>query len=182
MQDHLLGLLKEYHPETYRHSVRVAELSLKIAKEMSFEPEHLDLIYDGALHHDIGKLKIARDILSKPSKLTKQEWLQIQEHPIHGYQLLKGNSPNCGFSHIALLHHERVDGSGYPFGLKREQIPVDSMIVAVADSYDVMTHLRSYQKPIPQEEAIREITDQNGVLYDPDVVKAFVNVMERERK
>lgn len=175
--DFLMKKLKDYDPNTYLHSKRVAELSSQIAKQMDLADRELKDIYYGALLHDIGKIKIDKLILTKPERLTLDEWKIIQQHPVLGYEIVNPYCKGTSIPYIVLMHHERCDGSGYPFGLKGSNIPLSSQIIAVADSYDAMITSRPYSGPKTRDQAILELEEGKNKLYLADVVDAFLQVI-----
>ncbi|RKQ61752.1 diguanylate cyclase (GGDEF)-like protein [Thermovibrio guaymasensis] len=165
---------------TRGHSERVAFFSKRIAQEMGLPEDEVNKIYIAALLHDIGKIGIPDSILLKPGKLTDREYEIIKLHPILSYELLK----NLDFLKDALdgikYHHERWDGSGYPEGLKGEEIPLPARIIAVADSYDAMTSKRIYREALDRKKAINEIRELSGKSYDPEVVRSALPVLLEE--
>ncbi|MCF6093410.1 HD-GYP domain-containing protein [Microaerobacter geothermalis] len=177
MKDRLLHELKYYHIETFYHSIRVASLSVRMAKHMLYPEERLEALYHGALLHDIGKLKIEEAILNKPGKLTNDEWCMIMKHPIIGYEILKKYDFNSDVKSVVLFHHERCDGSGYPFQLEDSQIPLNAKIVAVADSFDAMTHHRVYSRAKSIRKALEELNGQKGLKYDSKVVDTLQQIL-----
>ncbi|HBT26233.1 MAG TPA: response regulator, partial [Pseudothermotoga sp.] len=135
--------------------------------------------YWASLIHDIGKLAIPREILRKPSKLSPHEYELVKKHPVVAAELLE----KAGLSDIAKIvrhHHERYDGSGYPDGLRGEQIPVESKIISVVDAFDAMTSDRPYRPRLSKEDAIKEIKMNSGTQFDPVVVNVFLKIMEQE--
>jgi len=159
---------------TSGHSQRIAGWASETAMKMNCDPEEVRAIYWGGLLHDIGKIGIPDSILKKPAKLTKSEWEIIRTHPEMGARLI---SPIKKLTHIAPLigfSHERYDGSGYPNGLKGEQIPIGAHIIAVVDSFSAMIDERPYKKPINYSDAIEELRRNAGKLFDPKVVDAFL--------
>lgn len=171
----LLDKLKEHDPLTFLHSIRVAELSVEIAKQLELDNHDQKVLYHGGLFHDIGKLEIDPYILNKPEKLTIEEWKLIQQHPITGYEMLRKYDSGYGICYIALFHHERIDGSGYPFGMKKDDIPLKTQIVALAESFDAMISKRNYNDAKTVETAFQELISLKNVLYLPQVVDALVN-------
>ncbi|GEM_PF-1278937 len=165
---------------TRGHSERVAYFSKRIAQEMGLSEEEVNKIYTAALLHDIGKIGIPDSILLKPGRLTEREYEIIKLHPILSYELLK----NLDFLEGALngikYHHERWDGSGYPEGLKGEEIPLSARIIAVADSFDAMTSERIYRKAREKREAVKEIKRLSGKAYDPKVVENALHILLNE--
>lgn len=172
---------KDY--ETREHITRVGIVSAKIAKTMGKDDLFVSLIRFAAPLHDIGKLLIPNEILLKPGKLTEEEWEVVKKHPIIGWSILKDAASDVLrlAASIALTHHERWDGTGYPGGLKEKEIPIEGRIVAVADSLDAMVCERPYKRSKNLDEAFREINDLSGIWYDPEVVKAL-NIVEEELK
>lgn len=169
----LIEKLKEHDPYTYLHSQRVAQLSVEIAKVLEFSEQDLKKIYYGALLHDIGKIEIDKNILNKPDKLTRDEWRLIQQHPIFGYKIIFQYCSGDILPYIALMHHERSDGSGYPFGITKDRIPPEVQIVAVADSFDAMTTQRMYNRAKTAQEALDELVIDSTVLFLPETVDAL---------
>ncbi len=168
--------------ETEGHSERVVALTLKIAKKLGLEGDDLLNIRRGALLHDLGKLAIPDSVLLKPDKLTDEEWEIMKKHPVYAFELLSKIEYLRPALDIPYYHHERWDGSGYPKGLKGEEIPLPARIFAVVDVYDALTHDRPYRKAWSEEEAIEYIKRESGRLFDPKVVKAFLEVIEEKRK
>ncbi|MCD6449966.1 MAG: HD domain-containing protein, partial [Thermotogaceae bacterium] len=168
--------LSEYRDdETHAHTTRVGWISAKIAEKMEMEEEEVATLQMAAPLHDIGKIGIPDSILLKPGRLTDEEYEKMKMHTLIGYSILKNSSSKIlrKAAMIALTHHERWDGSGYPRGLKGKEIPLEGLIVAVADSFDAMVCKRVYKDPIPIEKAFEEIKDLSGTWYSPEVVKVF---------
>jgi putative two-component system response regulator len=164
--------------DTGQHTQRVGETASLIAQKLGLNTLLIEHIHRAAPLHDVGKIGISDTILLKPGKLTPEEFDTMKTHTIIGGELLtKGQSPFMRMAHtIALTHHERWDGAGYPCGLAAESIPIEGRIVAVADVYDALTHDRPYKKAWPIEEALAEIKNQSGRQFDPAVVEAFLSV------
>lgn len=160
--------------ETEQHAERLAQQSLKLGQLMNMSSEELDALQLFATVHDIGKITIDQHILTKEDELTEDDWRELRKHPETGYRIAI-TSP--GLMHVAefiLCHHEWWDGSGYPRGLKEEESPLASRILAVVDAFDAMTHDRAYRKARSKEEAIEELVLCSGSQFDPHVVKLFV--------
>lgn len=177
-----LALAAEYRDyETGQHTQRVGNMSAMLAEEMGLPQEQIELIRQAAPLHDVGKIGISDTILLKPGKLTFTEFEQIKAHTIIGGRILTGSAfPLLQTAEqIALYHHERWDGTGYPHGLKGEKIPLVGRIVALADVFDALTNERPYKRAWSLEEAATEIIRQRGRQFDPAVVDAFVNLVER---
>jgi HD-GYP domain-containing protein (c-di-GMP phosphodiesterase class II) len=163
---------------TSDHCNRIMNMSVNLGKELKLSPSELVCLQHGSFLHDVGKVKIPDSILNKPGPLSKNEWDEMKLHTIYGHQLLldTGLDYLVQPSTIVLQHHERFNGSGYPNGLKQSEIHIGAAIVAVADSYDAMISDRVYRKGRTKSEAIAELKDCSGVLYQPDVVKAFITL------
>lgn len=173
----LVTALDTRDEETQGHSLRVVKYTLKLAKLMNWgDKEQLKNLEYGALLHDIGKIGIPDNILRKPGKLTKEEWEVMQTHPEVGYKILHKIEFLEEPSQIVLHHHERFDGSGYPTGLRKLDIPMGSRIFAVADTVDAMTSERPYRAALTFEDASNELKKFSGIQFDPLVVEAFHSV------
>ncbi|MBF2053557.1 MAG: HD domain-containing protein [Candidatus Sericytochromatia bacterium] len=168
------------HQYTKGHSLRVATLSRRIAEMMGFEEEEAARIERAGFLHDAGKVGISRCILDKPGPLSDLEYNRIKAHPGMSAALL--NTVQCLADHAPLVrhHHERFDGKGYPDRLKGEDIPIGSRILAVADTYDAMTSDRAYRKGLPDKVAREEIVRYRNIMYDPQVVEAFLLISAEE--
>ena len=162
---------------TEGHTQRVTELTLRLAHMMGVRDEQLVHIRRGALLHDIGKLGIPDSILHKPGQLTEEELKLIKQHPTLGYHLLLPIPFLRPALDIVFCHHERWDGSGYPRGLKGEEIPLAARIFAVVDVWDALVSERAFRRSTPQAEAITYLKGQAGKTHDPHVVEAFVAVI-----
>jgi putative two-component system response regulator len=169
--------------ENDEHIWRVAKTASLLAQELKLPQEHSDLIMRAARLHDVGKIAMPDGILFKPIPLTKAEFEVIKTHTTLGAQILSGgHSPLMKMAElIALTHHERWDGTGYPQGLKGEAIPIEGRILALADTFDVLTHDRSYRRAMSIEDAATEIKKERGRQFDPKVVDAFVNLLRRRK-
>lgn len=160
--------------ETFGHSKTVARYSQVLAEALGIrDPKTLDNIRRGALLHDAGKIAIPDAILKKPGPLTPVEWEKVRRHPALGYGLIKDIKLVPEVGHIILCHHEKFDGTGYPRGLKREAIPLEARIFAVADTLDAITSHRPYRKPADFRSARSEIVRNSGLQFDPRIVDAF---------
>ncbi len=163
------------------HSFRVAAYSRMLAKRLGLSQQEQEDIYYMGLLHDIGKIGIPGAIINKPSKLTDEEYEIIKKHPIYGYEIL---SPIKSMPELAIgarHHHERIDGKGYPDGLKGDEIPFKARIIAVADSYDTMTSNRNYRKYLPQELVRKEIEKNIGTQFDPAPANAMLKIIDEDK-
>ncbi len=162
-------------PYTAGHQRRVTKLAVEIAKEMGLD-ESIDLIRIAGLLHDIGKIAIPSDILTKPTKLTQIEYSLVKEHPVVGYEILRKVEFPWPVAKVVLQHHERIDGSGYPDGLRKDNILLEARILAVADVVEAISSHRPYRPALGTEIALEEIQKNSGILYDSDVVEACLRV------
>ena len=177
---HSLGRAAEYKDnETGMHVIRMSHFSRVVALAMGYSEAQADELLHAAPMHDIGKIGIPDAILRKPGKLTADEWLMMREHTTIGARIL--GEHHSGLlrlaASIALTHHEKWDGSGYPNGLAGEDIPLEGRIAAVADVFDALTSERPYKHAWPVEEAVALIRSESGKHFDPQVVAAFLDNM-----
>ena len=173
----MIKAMEARDPYTVGHSERVARYAVSIAKEMNLDTEDVDRVFWGSIVHDIGKLSIPEYILLKPTKLSKEEYEVIKRHPVAGEEMIKGYPWLDNIRPIVRNHHERWDGLGYPDGLKGEEIPFEVRIVSVADTFDAMTSDRAYRKGLPLSDAIKEIQEQTGKQFDPEIAKVAVKIL-----
>ena len=165
-------------PYTAGHQKNVSDLAVAIGKKMGLNYETLTCLKFAGLLHDIGKISIPSEILTRPVKLSNIELSLIKEHSRNGYNILKDIDLPWPIADIVLQHHERLDGSGYPNGLKNDEIRLESRIIAVADVVEAITSHRPYRQALGIEHALNEIKKNSGILYDPAVVEACVQVFE----
>jgi putative two-component system response regulator len=159
---------------TVAHQRRVAHLSSAIAREMGLREQQIDTLRVAATIHDVGKISIPIDILSKPGRLSEPEWAEIKKHPRTGWELVKPFNLPTGITQIILQHHERLNGSGYPLGLSGEEILLEARILGVADVIDAIAFHRPYKPSWGIGKAVDELRQYQGSLYDPWVVDAFM--------
>lgn len=166
------------------HSNNVANYSKAIAEELKLKQNICENIYIGGLLHDIGKIGISETVLNKSSKLTAEEFYHIKQHPTIGYELVKHikSFEKSGILNMILYHHERYDGTGYPKGLKGEEIPLEARIMAVADAFDAMTSHRVYREARRLEYTLSELQKERGKQFDPVVVDAFLKKVEKTNR
>jgi len=162
------------------HHERTSRLAATVAKEMGLSPDRVRSLTTAGLLHDLGKISVSEGILNKPGKLTESEFAKMKEHPALGASMIvSGAEALQPLAPIVRHHHEHVDGSGYPDGLARENIPMEARILSVADAFDAMTHERAYRKALSTEEALGEIQRGAGTRFDSGVVEAFLDVVRR---
>jgi putative nucleotidyltransferase with HDIG domain len=164
--------------EIVGHTRRVTEMTVALARQMNVPEEKIAHIRHGALLHDIGKMGIPDEILRKPDQLTIEERAIMEKHPMYAYEMLQSITYLDPALEIPLLHHERWDGSGYPFGFRGEQIPVSARIFAVVDVYDALTSDRPYRVALTNDQAIGYIRSKSGTHFDPEVVRIFLSFLE----
>lgn len=167
-------------PYTAAHQRRVSDLSRAIATEMGLSADHIEAVRLSGSIHDIGKIRTPAEILVKPTKLLAIEYSLLKEHVVHGYEILKEVMSPWPLADIVLQHHERLDGSGYPRGLKGEEIRLEARILAVADVVESMTSYRPYRLSLGLDAAVEEIETNKGVLYDASVVDACVRLFREK--
>jgi HD-GYP domain-containing protein (c-di-GMP phosphodiesterase class II) len=173
----LANALEARDAYTRGHSDRVARWSQELALAAGLSPARAALVARAGRLHDLGKIGVPEAVLRKPAALTPAEWQRMREHPLVGAQIL---APLEFFAEGALIvrhHHERLDGSGYPDGLRGEAIPLGARVVAVADTYDALTSDRPYRRGLAHEEALRRLRDEAGRTLDPDLTQRFLDVV-----
>src|SRR5438132_8529085 len=176
----LTAALETRDAETHGHSERVVSYSLRLGREYGLSREQLKALEFGALLHDIGKIGVPDAILRKPAKLTEEEWVRMREHPLHGQQILRGIEFLEGAARVVAQHHEKWDGSGYPLGLKDEEIDICARIFSVADAFDAITSNRVYRGGRSYEAAGQELSKWANQQFDPKVVEAFHRVRKED--
>jgi len=173
-------IIETRDPYTAGHQNRVSQLAVAIAQEMKLPGDKIEGIRIAALVHDIGKLNIPAEILSKPAKLNEMEFSLIKNHPKTGYDILKTIDFPWPVARIVLQHHERLDGSGYPQGLKGDEILLEAKIMGVADVVEAMSSHRPYRPALGIDKALEEISQNRGILYDPEVVDACLKIFKEK--
>ena len=164
---------------TSQHSLRVSEYSVLIAKALGYNEDECENLKKAALLHDIGKIGIPDRILNKPDRLTDEEYALMKSHVEKGAQILKNFTLINHVEEGALYHHERYDGSGYMYGLKGEEIPLNARIIGIADAFDAMTANRVYRKKLDKDYVIREIKRGSGTQFDPKLVEIMLGLIEK---
>ncbi|MDW7668911.1 MAG: HD-GYP domain-containing protein, partial [Bacillota bacterium] len=177
----ILNTIYHSNPREKIHSTSVSKLSEHMADALGLNEEMKTDLKVAGLLHDIGKVAVDKSILNKIQKLTSKEWEEIKNHSDIGYRILSSVNNLSPIAEYVLHHHERWDGDGYPKGLRGEEIPYISRIVAVCNAYDAMTREEPYREPMTKKEAIKELRANSGTQFDPEVVKVFINILENAR-
>jgi HD-GYP domain-containing protein (c-di-GMP phosphodiesterase class II) len=177
----LFEAVKAKDDYVYQHNIGVGVISTLIGRWMNLDDSELSILSLAATLHDVGKIKLPLEVLNKPGKLSEVEFQLIKKHTILGYELLKGTTGlSMRIARVALQHHERVDGKGYPLGLKKENIDVFSSIVAVADIFHAMSSRRPYHEPLSFHEIVSQMSQGRFGALDPHIISLFIeNMMKR---
>ena len=162
--------------ETQGHTVRVAELTVHLAREVGIPDGEIAHVRRGALLHDIGKMGIPDAILLKPGPLTEEEWVVMRRHPVYAFNLLSPVEFLRPALDIPYCHHERWDGTGYPRGLKGEEIPLAARVFSVIDSWDALSFERPYRSAWPPERVRAHLEAQAGTQFDPRIIRIFLGL------
>ena len=168
-------------PYTAGHQLKVSKLATAIAREMKLPQDKIKGMRMASLIHDIGKISLPAEILSKPTKLTKMEIEVIKSHPQVSHDIIKQIEFPWPIAQIVLQHHERINGSGYPQGLKGDEILLEAKIIGVADVVEAMSSHRPYRPAFGIDKALEEISQNRGILYDPEVVDACLKLFKEKR-
>jgi HD-GYP domain-containing protein (c-di-GMP phosphodiesterase class II) len=177
-----VNALEETDRYTRGHSERVAVYSSMIAQGLGLSAQETDRVTLSAKIHDIGKIGIPSEKLNKPGRLTREETVNFRSHPEKGRRILEPIPFLRELIPGAYCHHENFDGSGYPQGLKGDEIPLMGRIITVADAYDAMTSDRAYRKALPHGTALQELEQGSGVQFDPEIVRVFLKALELHRQ
>lgn len=172
----LSSMVETRDPYTSGHQKKVSSLACAIGKEMGLPEDRVEGVRVGSLLHDLGKIGIPIEILSKPGRISDYEFNIIKSHSQSGYELLNQVDFPWPVAEMVLYHHERVNGSGYPHGLKDGEIPLEALILSVADTIEAMSSHRPYRPALGIDTALEEISNKKGILYDPDVVEACLRL------
>lgn len=178
----LIGALEAKESHLSGHAATTMHYSVEVGRKLGLGADEIAAIKLGALFHDVGKIGVPESLLSKPAELTEDEWTEMKAHPVIGASLL-GNVPMLErIRPIVLAHHEHFDGTGYPHGLKGNEIPLAAQIISVADAFDAMTSERPYRIAVRAKQALRELRANAGTQFNPVVVEAFIQVVIEERR
>jgi len=176
--DAMLAMLTLSDREAYAHAYRVAALSVSVARALHLSEEDVTALERAALLHDLGKLAVPEAVLRKPAPLTEEEQLLIRKHPVIGADLIRAVPYLAASADLVSNAHERMDGLGYPHGLRASEVPIGARIIAVADAYDAMTRPRVFRDAITPREAVLELGRCAGVQFDRTVVDAFKRIVQ----
>ncbi len=165
-------------PYTRGHSERVANYAGFLGKKVGLSSRRNFMLRQCCRLHDVGKIAVADYILQKPGSLTIEEKAKIDLHPVYGAHILEGLDFIASGMPVILHHHERHDGKGYPYGLKKNQIPFEVKIITIMDAFDAMTSDRPYRKAMSMSEVIRELRENSGTQFDPKLTKIFLKILE----
>ncbi len=177
-------LVQRAHPYTGGHLQRVSQWARRVAEQLGLPPERCELVYEAALLHDLGKTVLDEQILNKPARLSPEEWQEIKKHPQLGAEILCDTPFLSPIIPWIAMHHERPDGTGYPFGLRGEQIPLEARVIAVVDAFDAMiggespNQHRPHRRALTLEEALAELERGAGTQFDGQVVQTFKQVVQ----
>ena len=170
----MLHNMRQVDDTIYAHSLNVSLLARVLGKWLNFTAEEIDTLTIAGLLHDIGKLKIPESIIKKPGKLTEEEFDIIKMHPRIGYETIEKSALDIRIKQAILMHHERCDGSGYPFGFQKDDLSPFSMVLAIVDVYDAMTAARSYRGPLCPFSVIQQFEDEGLQKYNPKYILTFL--------
>lgn len=170
----MLHNMREYDDSTYVHSLNVSLICSVLAKWMNFSKEDSDTLVLAGMLHDLGKLTIPDSIIKKPGRLTDEEFDIIKTHPVKGFEILKSQALPDDVKYAALMHHERCDGSGYPYGLKYSKINRFARLISIADVYDAMTSARVYRGPMSPFSVVGIFEKEGLQKYDPEYILTFL--------
>ena len=174
----LIDLLQKYDKYTAGHTSRVGQIAAQIAQNLGLSSSEIQLVYEAGSLHDIGKIHIPLECICKAGALSEDEYNDVKKHPLIGAEILHYFPTLLDLIPGVLYHHERYDGGGYPFGLKRDQIPLSARIIAVADTFDAMTSTRSYRTALDMERAKSELAQCADGQLDPKLVNIALQILE----
>ncbi len=170
----LFRKMANYDSSTAMHCCNTSNIAVNLASKLHLPDRRLDDVLIAAQLHDLGKMKIPKQILNKPQKLTENEFELIKKHSEIGFSIVKNLPEFYDIAEAILYHHERFDGNGYPTGKSSQEIPLYARILSIADAYEAMTSNRIYRKALTKENAQQIIIREKGIHFDPDIVNAFI--------
>ena len=170
----MLHCLRDLNDQTFAHSINVALICYVIGSWLGFSRKELETLTLGGVLHDIGKVTLPPELILKPTKLTDDEYETIKTHSVRGYNILREKEVDNHVKYAAMMHHERCDGSGYPMGLKADQIDSHAKIVAIADVYEAMTSARVYRNAVCPFEVLHVLEDEGMTKYDTQYLMCFL--------
>jgi len=176
----MVNAIEARDSETSNHCRRARAYTLLLARRLGLPAEHLRDVGWGALLHDVGKIGVPDEILLKKGPLTEEEWRLMKRHPLLGYQMVKDIDFLSGASKLVLAHHEKWDGSGYPYGLAGEEIPIGARCFAIADALEAITSRRSYKPAFSFDVADERIAESSGTHFEPELVRVFLSIPRHE--
>jgi putative nucleotidyltransferase with HDIG domain len=176
--DSIVSLLHQNSKREKEHSLRVSELCQKLGKTLNLPDREIRKLKEAGYLHDIGKIVLEPELMNKNHLLTNLEWNEVKRHSIIGYRILNSFDNTLDLAESVLAHHERWNGSGYPKGLKGEEIPKLARIIAIVEGYDRMTHDSDNIKAMSKEDAIQTLKDNAGILFDPKLVDVFTEMVQ----
>ncbi|HEY4663071.1 MAG TPA: HD-GYP domain-containing protein [Candidatus Humimicrobiaceae bacterium] len=176
----IVKIIDAKDPYTAGHSIRVAEYTEKIARKLRLNEYDVDILTNLANLHDIGKVQIDLSILNKPGKYDDANWVEMKKHPEVGYEIVKEIVFLKNSAKAILHHHEKIDGGGYPYGIKGDKIPLFAKILTVADAYDAMTSNRPYKKALTQKKAIKELERCADKDFDRKISGIMIEIIKEE--
>ena len=177
----LVKLVEMRDPYTKKHSIKVSQVAVKLAKHMGISRQYVETIRLAAILHDIGKLGVKEEILLKESALTHEEYRAVREHPSFGVDIIKPIPFLSEILPIIRHHHENFDGMGYPDGLKDEEIPLGSRIISIADVYDALMSDRAYRRAYDMDRVLQMMKKEKGKKFDPHILEKFMEMVTRSR-
>lgn len=177
----LISVINAKDRYTYAHTDRVVIYCELMAKHLGLSDNEVKTLRYGAYLHDIGKIQISKDILIKRTKLTDEEWDILRSHPANGVEIIRPVESLKGVCPIILHHHEKYDGTGYPDGLKKDEIPYLVRILSIIDSFDAMTSNRPYSQRRTYDDAVNELRNCSGTQFDPEIINEFIEMLNRNK-